>query len=58
MEQEIIKVGIAGFTGYTGLELLRILSKHPKVKIKSLSSSTHYDKYLHDIFRLCQYRKH
>jgi N-acetyl-gamma-glutamyl-phosphate reductase len=49
MEQEIIKVGIAGFTGYTGLELLRILSKHPKVKITSLSSSTHYDKYLYDV---------
>jgi len=49
MEQEIIKVGIAGFTGYTGLELLRILSKHPKIKITSLSSTTHYDKYLYDV---------
>lgn len=49
MEQEI-KVGIAGFTGYTGLELLRILSKHPHVKITSLSSSTHHGKYLSEIF--------
>ncbi len=49
MEQEIIKVGIAGFTGYTGLELLRILSKHPKVKITSLSSSTQHGKYLYEI---------
>jgi len=53
MEQEIIKVGIAGFTGYTGLELLRILSKHPNVKIASLSSSTHYDKHLQDVLEFC-----
>ncbi len=49
MEQEIIKVGIAGFTGYTGFELLRLLSNHPFVKITSLSSSTHYDKYLKEV---------
>lgn len=49
MEQKI-KVGIAGFTGYTGLELLRILSNHPYVKITSLSSSTHYGKHISEVF--------
>jgi N-acetyl-gamma-glutamyl-phosphate reductase len=31
-----IKVGIVGITGYTGEELLKILSKHPGVKITAL----------------------
>ncbi|KJJ85063.1 N-acetyl-gamma-glutamyl-phosphate reductase [Candidatus Omnitrophus magneticus] len=32
----MIKVGIAGITGYTGEELIRCLYQHPKVKISSL----------------------
>ena len=31
-----LKIAVAGATGYTGLELIKILSKHPKVKIKYL----------------------
>jgi N-acetyl-gamma-glutamyl-phosphate reductase len=34
----MIKVGIVGGTGYTGVELLRLLSQHPKVEIKAITS--------------------
>jgi N-acetyl-gamma-glutamyl-phosphate reductase len=34
----MIKVGIVGGTGYTGVELLRILAAHPKVKLTSITS--------------------
>jgi N-acetyl-gamma-glutamyl-phosphate reductase len=32
------KVGIIGATGYTGLELLRLLARHPEVEITALTS--------------------
>ncbi len=34
-----IRVAVAGATGYTGQELLRILSRHPKVAITAATSS-------------------
>jgi len=34
----MIKVGIVGATGYTGVELLRLLVKHPNVKIELITS--------------------
>lgn len=34
--KDSLKIAIAGATGYTGLELTKILSTHPKVKIKYL----------------------
>lgn len=34
----MIKVGIVGGTGYTGAELLRILSQHPQVQVTLLTS--------------------
>ena len=34
--KESIKVAIAGATGYVGIELVKILSNHPKVKINYL----------------------
>ncbi len=34
----MIKVGIVGATGYTGVELLRLLAKHPRVKIELITS--------------------
>lgn len=37
----MIKVGIIGATGYTGVELVRILSRHPGVEIISLTSQTY-----------------
>lgn len=34
----MFKVGIVGGTGYTGVELLRILSKHPQVQVSAITS--------------------
>ena len=34
----MIKVGIVGGTGYTGVELLRLLAQHPEVKITAITS--------------------
>ncbi|MDY3331108.1 MAG: N-acetyl-gamma-glutamyl-phosphate reductase [Pelistega sp.] len=33
-----IKVGIVGGTGYTGVELLRLLSQHPQVELHAITS--------------------
>ncbi len=35
-----IKVGIVGGTGYTGVELLRLLSMHPQVELVAITSRT------------------
>ncbi len=34
----MIKVGIVGGTGYTGVELLRLLSQHPEVQLTAITS--------------------
>ena len=31
-----LKIAVIGATGYTGLDLVFMLSKHPKIQIKSL----------------------
>lgn len=36
----MIKVGIVGGTGYTGVELLRLLSAHPEVQLAAITSRT------------------
>ena len=33
-----IKAGIVGGTGYTGVELLRLLAQHPQVELKAITS--------------------
>jgi N-acetyl-gamma-glutamyl-phosphate reductase len=33
-----IKAGIVGGTGYTGVELLRLLSQHPDVRLQAITS--------------------
>lgn len=37
----MIKVGIAGATGYVGIELIHILLNHPKVKIVYVATQSH-----------------
>lgn len=37
-ESKLIKVGIVGGTGYTGVELLRILAVHPDVTVSCITS--------------------
>ncbi len=39
----MIKVGIVGGTGYGGVELVRILTGHPKVELTYIGSSSHID---------------
>lgn len=38
VEVKVIKVGIVGGTGYTGVELLRLLAVHPQVQVKMITS--------------------
>lgn len=35
---KVIKVGVVGGTGYTGVELLRLLLKHPQVELRVITS--------------------
>lgn len=37
----MVKVGIVGATGYTGAELVRILSNHPRVELSVLTSESY-----------------
>ena len=37
-EMKTIKVGIVGGTGYTGVELLRILARHPQAELLAITS--------------------
>ena len=34
----MIKVGVVGGTGYTGVELLRLLAQHPEVELRAITS--------------------
>ncbi len=43
------QVNIAGATGYTGLELLRLLVKHPDVEIGTLTSDSHAGKNIAEV---------
>jgi N-acetyl-gamma-glutamyl-phosphate reductase len=38
MEDMMIKVGVVGATGYTGEEIVRLLSGHPKIRLTSLTA--------------------
>jgi N-acetyl-gamma-glutamyl-phosphate reductase len=46
----MMRIGVAGATGYTGLELVRLLSKHPKVKITALTSERYIGQPLWKVF--------
>jgi N-acetyl-gamma-glutamyl-phosphate reductase len=46
----MIKVGIVGGTGYTGVELLRILSQHPEVQIEAITSRQEAGMPISDLF--------
>ena len=43
MTQKMIKVGIVGGTGYTGVELLRLLVQHPNAKLAAITSRSEAD---------------
>lgn len=46
----MIKVGIVGATGYTGVELLRILVNHPEVELEVITSRTEAGMPVADMF--------
>ena len=46
----MITVGIVGGTGYTGVELLRLLLRHPHVVVKILTSRTEAGRRVDDMF--------
>ncbi len=46
-----VKVAIVGATGYTGIELVRILLQHPYVEISIVTSERNSKKPLSDIYR-------
>jgi len=46
----MLKAAIVGATGYTGLELIRILLNHPEVKISAVTSTSRKDTAISDIF--------
>lgn len=46
----MISVGIVGGTGYTGVELLRLLLRHPQVQVRILTSRTEAGKRIDDMF--------
>jgi N-acetyl-gamma-glutamyl-phosphate reductase len=46
----VISVGIVGGTGYTGVELLRLLLRHSQVQVRILTSRTEAGKRVADMF--------
>ncbi len=46
----MIRVGILGASGYTGIELVRLFSRHPHVQITFVTSDSSVGKRLSDIF--------
>ena len=44
------KIGIAGASGYTGVELLRLLTNHPKAEIVFLTSETYQGQPVTEVF--------
>jgi N-acetyl-gamma-glutamyl-phosphate reductase len=50
MQQDKIKVGIVGGTGYTGVELLRLLALHPNIQLVSITSRGEAGQRVSDMF--------
>lgn len=46
----MIKAGIVGGTGYTGVELLRLLARHPQVEIQAITSRSEAGKQVSELF--------
>lgn len=45
-----IRAGIIGATGYTGVELVRILSRHPGVELVGLTTKSYAGMTLHEVY--------
>jgi len=46
----VIEVGVVGGTGYTGVELLRLLAAHPEVSLRSITSRGEAGRPVADLF--------
>ncbi|HHI76195.1 MAG TPA: N-acetyl-gamma-glutamyl-phosphate reductase, partial [Gammaproteobacteria bacterium] len=46
----MIKVGIVGGTGYTGVELLRLLVAHPEVELRAITSRSEAGRPVSELF--------
>jgi N-acetyl-gamma-glutamyl-phosphate reductase len=46
----VVKVGVVGATGYTGVELLRLLAMHPNAKVLAITSRTEVGRRVDDLF--------
>jgi N-acetyl-gamma-glutamyl-phosphate reductase len=46
----VIKVGVVGGTGYTGVELLRLLAQHPSIRLQAVTSRSESGQKLQDIY--------
>ncbi|MCG8618625.1 MAG: N-acetyl-gamma-glutamyl-phosphate reductase [Desulfobacterales bacterium] len=46
----MIRTGIAGASGYTGVELTKLISNHPEARLEVITSSSYEGKALTDIF--------
>lgn len=46
----MIKVGVVGGTGYTGVELLRLLAMHPEVEVQCITSRSEAGKPVSELF--------
>ena len=52
-----IRVAVLGSTGYVGMELVQILSKHSHVDINFLGSETIHGSYLNNINNTKEYNQ-
>lgn len=50
MSEKRYQVGIVGATGYTGVELLRLLSHHPNVEVAMITSRSEKDRPVADLY--------
>jgi N-acetyl-gamma-glutamyl-phosphate reductase len=46
----MLKIGIIGATGYTGIELIRLLAQHPEAELAYASTETYADKMLSAVY--------
>lgn len=51
MAEAKLKVGVVGGTGYTGVELLRLLSRHPGVELHAVTSREQAGRPVADLFQ-------
>ena len=50
MSESIVRAGLVGVTGYTGMELARLLAEHPNIRLTTATSRVEAGKRLGDIY--------